>query len=93
MVVLVGDAELDEGSNHEAIELAAALSLDALTVVVIDNASSSYQVPGRIAARFAVEGWDTATVDGRDPVALESALAPRPAGRPHAVVATAERKD
>ncbi len=49
VVVLVGDAELDEGSNHEALELAAALSLDALTVVVIDNRSSSYAVPGRIA--------------------------------------------
>jgi transketolase len=31
VVVLVGDAELDEGSNHEALELAAALALDALT--------------------------------------------------------------
>ena len=37
VVVLVGDAELDEGSNHEALELAAAYFLDALTVVVIDN--------------------------------------------------------
>ena len=47
--MLVGDAELDEGSNHEALELAAALGLDALTVVVVDNRSSSYAVPGRIA--------------------------------------------
>ena len=46
VVVLVGDAELDEGSNHEAVELAAALGLDALTVVVVDNRSSSYAVPG-----------------------------------------------
>ena len=57
VVVLVGDAELDEGSNHEALELAAALGLDALTVVVVDNRSSSYAVPGRIAERFATEGW------------------------------------
>ena len=34
VVVLVGDAELDEGSNAEAVELAGALGLDALTVVV-----------------------------------------------------------
>src|SRR6185369_6203804 len=66
VVVLVGDAELDEGSNHEALELAAALGLDALTVVVIDNRSSSYAVPGRIAERFATEGWQVVTVDGRD---------------------------
>ena len=50
VVVLVGDAELDEGSNHEALELAAALGSPALTVVVVDNRSSSYAVPGRIAA-------------------------------------------
>ena len=87
VVVLVGDAELDEGSNHEALELAAAVGLDALTVVVIDNHSASYAVPGRIAERFAVEGWHVTTVDGRDPDALEKALAERGVGAPRAVVA------
>jgi len=88
VVVLVGDAELDEGSNHEALELAAALALDALTVVVVDNRSSSYTVPGRIAERFATEGWQVSTVDGRDEDALEKALSERPVGVPRAVVAT-----
>jgi transketolase len=88
VVVLVGDAELDEGSNHEALELAPALGLDALTVVVIDNRSSSYTVPGRIAERFATEGWQVTTVDGRDHEALEKALSERPVGVPNAVVAT-----
>ena len=88
VVVLVGDAELDEGSNHEALELATALGLDALTVVVVDNRSTSYAVPGRIAERFATEGWDVATVDGRDHDALEKALAERGVGVPRAVVAT-----
>ena len=88
VVVLVGDAELDEGSNHEALELAAALGLDALTVVVIDNRSTSYAVPGRIAERFATEGWQVTTVDGRDHDALEKALAERGVGAPRAVVAT-----
>ena len=92
VVVLVGDAELDEGSNHEAIELAAALGLDALTVVVIDNRSSSYAVPGRIERRFAVEGWHAVTVDGRDHDVLEKALSHREVGRPNAVVATVEEK-
>jgi transketolase len=90
-VVLVGDAELDEGSNTEAIELATALGLAGLTVVVVDNGSSSYGVPGRIAERFAVNGWDVASIDGRDHVALESALSRRP-GRPNVVVATVEEK-
>jgi transketolase len=88
VVVLVGDAELDEGSNHEALELAAALDLDALTVVVVDNRSTSYAVPGRIAERFATEGWQVTTVEGRDHDALEKALSERGVGRPNAVVAT-----
>jgi transketolase len=88
VVVLVGDAELDEGSNHEALEVAAALGLDALTVVVVDNRSTSYAVPGRIAARFATEGWQVTTVDGRDHQELEAALSARGLGVPNAVVAT-----
>jgi transketolase len=88
VVVLVGDAELDEGSNHEALELAPALGLDALTVVVVDNRSTSYVVPGRIAERFAVEGWHVATVDGRDHHELERALPARSVGVPNVVVAT-----
>jgi transketolase len=92
VVVLVGDGELDEGSNHEAIELAAALSLDALTVVVVDNRSSSYAVPGRIEARFATEGWHAVTVDGRDHDTLEKALSHRDFGRPNVVVATVEEE-
>ncbi|NYD40598.1 thiamine pyrophosphate-dependent enzyme [Nocardioides panaciterrulae] len=92
VVVLVGDAELDEGSNHEALELASALELDALTVVVVDNRSSSYAVPGRIEQRFAVEGWHAVTVDGRDHDVLEKALSHREVGRPNAVVAVVEEK-
>jgi transketolase len=88
VVVLVGDAELDEGSNHEALELAAALGLDSLTLVVVDNRSSSYAVPGRIAARLTTEGWQVETVDGRDQSALERALTARGHGVPNAIVAT-----
>jgi transketolase len=87
VVVLVGDAELDEGSNHEALELAAALGLDALTVVVVDNRTASYAVPGRIAERFATEGWLVTTADGRDHDELEKALSERGVGVPNAVVA------
>jgi len=91
VVVLVGDAELDEGSNHEAIELASALRLSNLTVVVIDNGSSSYAVPGRIAIRFDTEGWHVTTVDGRSHPALRKALSARFDG-PNVVVAQVEEK-
>lgn len=96
VVVLVGDAELDEGSNAEAIELAGALGLDALTVVVVDNASTSYHRPAVIAPRFEHEGWDAAVVDGRDHGALERSLRRRipgpTTGRPNVVVAEVESK-
>ena len=50
---LVGDAEFDEGSNHEAVVVAARFGLEALTVVMIDNQSSSLNWPGGIERRFA----------------------------------------
>jgi transketolase len=89
--VLVGDAELDEGSNHEAIAVARAAALDGLHVVIVDNASSTHGWPGGIEQRFSVEGWSATRVDGRDHAALEAALtAPHP-GRPHVVVAAIGR--
>jgi transketolase len=90
--VLVGDAELDEGSNHEAIVVAAAQGLEDLTVIVVDNSSSTLGWPGGIGRRFSIEGWATETVDGRDHAALTRALTARHPDRPTAVVATVERK-
>ncbi|KUN38087.1 transketolase [Streptomyces longwoodensis] len=90
--VLVGDAELDEGSNHEAIAFAGPAGLERLHTVVVDNSSATYARPGGIVARFEAAGWSTAPVDGRDHEALYAAFtAPHP-GRPHAVVARVEPK-
>jgi transketolase len=90
--VLVGDAELDEGSNHEAIAFAGPSGLDRLHTVVVDNSSASHARPGGIAARFEAAGWSAVTVDGRDHEALYAAFtAPHP-GRPHVVVARVEPK-
>lgn len=74
VVVLVGDAELDEGSNHEAIVVAGRLGLDRLTTVVVDNCSATLGWPGGIAARFVVEGWSARDVDAADRHALVAAL-------------------
>ena len=87
VVVLVGDGELDEGSNHEAIAFAAAAGLDALTVAVVDNASARYRAPGGPGAAFRAQGWPVQTVDGRDHEALAAALADRRDGRPRVVIA------
>jgi transketolase len=90
--VLVGDAELDEGSNHEAIAYAGPAGLDQLHTVVIDNSSASYALPGGIAARFEAAGWSAETVDGRDHDALYAAFAAPHPGRPRVVVAQVEPK-
>ncbi len=90
--VLIGDAELDEGSNHEAIAFAGPAGLERLHTVVIDNASASHARPGDIAARFEAAGWSTVTVDGRDHEALYTAFTTPHPGRPHAVVAQVEPK-
>ncbi|MFD8718917.1 transketolase [Streptomyces sp. NPDC059629] len=90
--VLIGDAELDEGSNHEAIAFAGPAGLERLHTVVVDNSSARHARPGGIAARFEAAGWSAVTVDGRDHEALYAAFtAPHP-GRPHVVVAHVEPK-
>lgn len=89
---LVGDAELDEGSNWEAVQYAGRVGLATLTAVVVDNHSSTYHWPGGVEARFALEGWSTSVVDGRDHDAIERAFTDRPDDRPHVVVADVEDK-
>jgi transketolase len=90
--VLIGDAELDEGSNHEAIAYAGSAGLERLHTVVIDNDSATHGWPGGIASRFEAAGWSAVTVDGRDHEALHAAFtAPHP-GQPHVVVARVEKK-
>ena len=87
VVCLVGDAELEEGSNFEAIQLSGRLALGRLNAVVIDNHSSTHGWPGGVGRRFELEGWSVATVSGRDHDAIESAFAAAPGDRPHVVVA------
>jgi len=87
VICLVGDAELEEGSNLEAIQLAGRLGLGRLTAVVVDNGSSTLGWPGGIEGRFELEGWSAVRVDGRDQEALERAFASSGADRPLVVVA------
>ena len=88
---LVGDGELDEGSNWEAVQYAGRVGLETLTVVAVDNDSSTHGWPGGIEQRFALEGWHARRVDGRDHDALEAALRAETAGRPRCVVAEMRR--
>jgi transketolase len=92
VVVLVGDGELDEGSNAEAIAYAGAVGLDNLTVVVVDNGSSRHGWRGGVAPWFEVAGWRAVTVDARDSATLAAALTDRRDGRPDVVVARWSRE-
>jgi transketolase len=90
VVCVLGDGELAEGSNHEAIALAGRMGLDRLTAIVVENFSATYGWPDGIATRFASEGWTTASAHADDHDALEQAIAAGGPGRPHAVVALVE---
>lgn len=85
VVVLTGDAELNEGSNWEAIMHAGAARLGNLTLVALDNRSSSIAIDP-IDEKLAAFGWHTVTVDGRDHDAIRAAFSQRGSG-PTAVVA------
>lgn len=84
---LLGDGELDEGSNHEAIAVAGRLGLHRLTAVIVDNRSSTLGWPGGIGRRFAVEGWRTVRVNGRDHDDIERGFREGDGDVPIAVVA------
>lgn len=86
VVVLVGDAELNEGSNWEGILMAPNLGLGNLTLLAIDNHSSSWTM-GPWEGRLGSFGWDVHVVDGHDQDALEAALRVRHDGQPVAVIA------
>jgi transketolase len=86
VVVLCGDAELNEGSNWEAIMLASHLRLSNLTLLVIDNHSSTIAM-APWEERLGSFGWATEVVNGRDHDGLERALCRTETGRPTAVVA------
>jgi transketolase len=90
VVTLVGDAELDEGTNAEAVEFAGAAGLGALTVVAVDNQSSTWGWRNGLEARFAVAGWEVGRVDGRDHASLAAGLRRTNKEAPTLVVAEVE---
>ncbi|ALD79337.1 Transketolase, N-terminal section [Citrobacter portucalensis] len=88
----MGDAELDEGSNFEAIAFAGRNSVSELNLIVIDNDSASLGWPGGVGHRFSVEGWEVSNVDGRDHAALYEAFKKSHPYKPHVIIASVETK-
>ncbi len=93
--VLLGDGELQEGTNWEAMMFAAQSGLDNLTAIVDRN---GWQISGRteqcvglepLAQRWQSFGWGCREVDGHDLAALRGALSEPPLtpGRPTAIIA------
>jgi transketolase len=99
VVVMTGDGELNEGSNWEALLVAAAYHLDNL-IVIVDrnefqaNLRTEDLVPLEpLEAKFAAFGGAATTVDGHDFPALEAALGriPYRSGSPSIVIARTRR--
>src|SRR3989449_8095648 len=67
---LVGDGELDEGSNWEAVQYAGRIGLGQLTAVVVDNDSGTYGWPGGVERRMGSEGAAGGRVGGREQASL-----------------------
>jgi transketolase len=86
VVVLCGDGELNEGTNWEAILTAPNLGLPRLTLVIVDNHSSSVRM-GPWVEKLGSFGWSARTLDGHDHDELERALSVTDPERPTAVVA------
>lgn len=93
--VILSDGECNEGSVWEAAMFAAAQHLDRVTAIIDYN---GWQATGRseeilqlqpLEEKWRAFGWDSASVDGHDLEALETALRPRPGspGAPRALVA------
>jgi transketolase len=93
--VLLGDGELQEGSNWEAASAASAQGADELVAIVDRN---TFQLGGGteeigglepLADRWRAFGWAVREIDGHDHEALHDALssAPWELGRPSALIA------
>lgn len=93
--VLVGDGELQEGSNWEAAMAASHFGLDNLTVIVDRNGlqqgaeTEATNTLEPLLDKWRAFGWSAAEVDGHDVAALSETLARAPfsPGRPSCVVA------
>lgn len=94
--VVVGDGELHEGANWEAIMFAAQHKLDNLHLIVDDNHISMLGYTedivshGNLATRLSAFGWDCMEADGHDVFAVQNALQQQKAvaaGKPKALIA------
>jgi transketolase len=91
--VVLGDGELQEGSNWEAAMTAAHYELDRLTAIVDRNRlqqgarTEETKQLEPLADKWASFGFEVRTIDGHDYAQLLAAFAPSRTGKPVAVIA------
>jgi transketolase len=91
--VVLGDGELQEGSNWEAAMAAGHRGLDSLVAIVDRNRlqqGARTEETNRLdplADKWAAFGWDVAEIDGHDHLALHAALTRPHGGKPLCIVA------
>jgi transketolase len=91
--VVMGDGEMQEGSNWEAIMTAGHRKLDNLVAVVDRNRlqqGARTEDTNRLdplTDKFAAFGWETLEIDGHDHAALYELFTRAPSGKPLGVVA------
>jgi transketolase len=92
-IVVLGDGEMQEGSNWEAIMTAAHYDLHSLTAIVDRNRlqqgarTEDTKILEPLDEKLTSFGFETRRIDGHDYSALVEALAPSTTGKPVAVVA------
>jgi transketolase len=91
--VVLGDGELQEGSNWEAAMCAGHRGLGSLTAIVDRNhlqQGARTEDTNRLEPlgdKFRAFGWEVVELDGHDVAALHAALAVPPAAAPRCVIA------
>lgn len=93
--VLLGDGEMDEGSNWEAMMFASHHHLDNLVAIIDYNKLQSLTTVAEtleiepLAQKIEAFGWSAQEIDGHDHSSLESALSSTPwePGKPSALIA------
>ncbi|MGD6748090.1 transketolase [Streptomyces sp. BH106] len=92
-LVVLGDGEMQEGSNWEAAMTAAHYGLSNLTAVVDRNRlqqgarTEDTKSLEPLNEKWASFGWEVRVIDGHDHRAIKEAYAPSTTGRPVAVIA------
>ena len=92
-IVVMGDGEMQEGSNWEAAMTASHYGLHRLTAIVDRNRlqqgarTEDTKTLEPLDDKWTSFGWETRRIDGHDHLALVQAMGPSTTGKPVAIVA------